>query len=276
MSVMVLVLLLQACSTLTLGYNRAATLSYWWLDSQLDLNETQSLQVRNDLDELHRWHRREALPRYAGLLQNWERLAAQDITAAQACEQADQVRAQLLQVAQRSTRALVVLGQSVRPEQVAHLRSQHSKDNRRFRDDYVTAPQSGLAERSKRMVSRLEMFYGTLEPAQRQLVQEHLQRGSFDGALVLTERERRQADVVQAIAAIQANPAQGAAIVESVIRRSVESPSARYRATSRQWQREACELVAAVHNSSTPSQRQQAAQALRTYTGDFTLLARQD
>lgn len=271
-----LVLLLQACSTLTLGYNRAATLSYWWLDSQLDLNETQSLQVRNDLDELHRWHRREALPRYAGLLQTWERLAAQDITAAQACEQADVVRAQLLQVAQRSTRALVVLGQSLKAEQVEHLRRQHSKDNQRFRDDYVTAPQSGLAERSKRMVSRLEMFYGTLDPTQRQLVQAHLQRGSFDGALVLAERERRQADVVQAIAAIQATPAQGAAIVETVLKRAVESPSARYRAASRQWQREGCELVAAVHNSSTPLQRQQAAQALRSYTGDFTLLAQQD
>lgn len=271
-----LVLLLQACSTLTLGYNRAATLTYWWLDSQLDLSETQSLQVRSDLDDIHRWHRREALPRYAGLLQHWERLAVQDITAAQACEQAEQVRSQLLLVAQRSTRALVVLGQSLRPEQVEHLRRQHTKDNQRFRDDFVSAPHSGLAERSKRMVSRLEMFYGTLGPAQRQLVREHLQRGSFDGGLALTERERRQADVVQAIAAIQNAPAQGAAIVEAVIRRAHESPSARYRAASRQWLREGCELVAAVHNSSTPAQRLQAAQALRAYTGDFTLLAQQD
>ena len=67
-------LLLQACSTLTLGYNRAATLSYWWLDSQLDLNEVQSQQLRTDLDTLHRWHRREALPQYAELLQRWDRL----------------------------------------------------------------------------------------------------------------------------------------------------------------------------------------------------------
>lgn len=271
-----LVLLMQACSTLTLGYNRAATLSYWWLDSQLDLTETQSLQVRNDLEDIHRWHRREALPRYAELLNHWERLAAQDFTAAQACEQADVVRSQLLQVAQRSTRALVVLGQSVRPVQVEHLRRQQAKDNSRFRDDFVTAAQSGLAERSKRMIRRLEMFYGTLEPAQRQLVQTHLQRGSFDGALALAERERRQADVLQAIAALQANPAQGHAIVEAVIQRAIASPSPRYRAASRQWQREGCELVAAVHNSSTPAQRKLAAEALRSYTGDFTLLAQQD
>ena len=51
---LVTLLLLQACSTLTLGYNRAATLGYWWLDSQLDLNEVQSQQLRTDLDALHR------------------------------------------------------------------------------------------------------------------------------------------------------------------------------------------------------------------------------
>jgi hypothetical protein len=269
-------LLLQACSTLTLGYNRAATLSYWWLDSQLDLNETQSQQVRADLDELHRWHRREALPRYAGVLQSWEQLARQDINAGQACEQFEAARAQLLQTAERSARPLAQLGQSVSPAQREHLQRQQTKDNLRFREDFVDAPRFGLEQRVKRLIDRLEMFYGRLEPAQRRLVQDHLARGSFDGNVALAERERRQADVLQTITAIQANPAQGPALVRAVVQRAVDSPATRYRNASRQWQREGCELVAALHNSSTAAQRQNVAENLRSYTGDFTLLAQQD
>lgn len=273
---LLMVLLLQACSTLTLGYNRAATLSYWWLDSQLDLNETQSLRLRADLDELHRWHRREALPRYANVLQSWGQLAQQDINAAQACEQFEAARTQLLQIAERSARPLAQLGQSISPAQIEHLKRQHAKDNQRFREDYVDAPKAGLEKRVKRLIERLEMFYGRLDPAQRRLVQDHLGRGSFDGQVALAERERRQTDVLQTIAAIQANPEQGPALVQVVVQRAVDSPSTRYRNASRQWQREGCELVAALHNSSTMAQRQSVTENLRDYTGDFTLLAQQD
>ena len=107
-------------------------------------------------------------------------------------------------------------------------------------------------------------------------MRDHLARGSFDGNIALAERERRQADVLQTIAAIQANPAEGQALVRAVVQRAVDSPAVRYRTASRQWQREGCELVAALHNSSTAAQRQSVAENLRNYTGDFTLLAAQD
>ncbi len=273
---LLVVVLLQACSTLTLGYNRAATLSYWWLDSQLDLTEAQSQQLRADLDELHRWHRREALPRYATLLQNWEQLAPHNITATQACEQFELARSLLLQIAHRGARPLAQLAQTVTPTQREHLQRQNAKDNKGFRDDFVDPPQSGLARRVKRLTERLETFYGPLDLTQRRLVQEHLGRGSFDGQLAMAERERRQADVLRTITAIQTSPAQGPALVQAAVWRAVESPSARYLAASRQWQREGCELIAAMHNSSSPAQRQQLIETLRSYTGDFTLLARQD
>ena len=92
----------------------------------------------------------------------------------------------------------------------------------------------------------------------------------------MAERERRQADVLRTITAIQMSPAQGPALVQAAVWRAVESPSARYLAASRQWQREGCELIAAMHNSSSPAQRQHLIETLRSYTGDFTLLARQD
>lgn len=271
-----LVLLLQACSTLTLGYNRAATLGYWWLDGQLDLNDTQSQQLRADLDTLHRWHRREALPQYAELLQRWEQLTAQDITPAQACEQFEAARTLLVPIATRSAQPLAQLGQSLSREQLDHLRRQQAKDNQRFKQDFVDAPQNGLDKRVSRLIDRLEMFYGRLDASQRRLVRDHLARGSFDGAVALAERERRQNDVLQTVTALQAAPAQGAALVQAVVQRSLDSPSSTYRNASRQWQREGCALIAALHNSSSPAQRANVAARLRDHMGDFTLLAQQN
>lgn len=271
-----MLLLLQACSTLTLGYNRAATLTYWWLDSQLDLTETQSQQLRTDLDELHRWHRRDALPRYTQLLTGWERLAGQNVTASQACEQFESARALLLQIAERSTQPLVQLGLSVSPAQREHLSRQHAKDNRRFREDFVLPPGFGLDKRAQRLTDRLEMFYGRLTPDQQHLVRDHLARGSFDGTLALAERERRQADVLRAIIDMQAAPAQSAQLVRAVVQRAIDSPSPQYREAARQWQQQGCALMAALHNSTTPLQRQKLLESLRAYSGDLTLLAQQN
>ena len=67
--------------------------------------------------------------------------------------------------------------------------------------------------------------------------------GSFDGAVALAERERRQNDVRQTVAALQATPAQGAALVQAVVQRSLDSPSSTYRNASRQWQREGCAIT---------------------------------
>ncbi|OZA53192.1 MAG: hypothetical protein B7X79_19315, partial [Acidovorax sp. 17-64-282] len=62
-------LLLQGCSTIKLAYNQVPHLAYWQLNSYLDLSETQTDRVRDELGDLHQWHRGIMLPRHAELLQ---------------------------------------------------------------------------------------------------------------------------------------------------------------------------------------------------------------
>lgn len=269
--------LLQACSTVSLGYNRAQGLAHWWLDGQVDLDEAQSAMVRTELARLHRWHRREALPRYAELLQRWQAMAPGELSAQQACAEYARARDLLLEGLPRVAPGLASLAQSLGPEQLAHLQRQHAKANQGFRDDYLGRPAKVLDRRAKRLRERLEMFYGPLDAEQQRLVRERLAQGSFDATRVLEERERQQADMVQTALATRGQPDVVALrLVQAAMGRALDSPLAGYPAQLRAWTQETCELVALVHQRSNPQQRQAAAQALRGHADELLRLAQQD
>src|SRR5882724_11445070 len=52
---------LAGCSAIKLGYNNLDHLAYWWLDSYVDFSGEQGTQVRENLAQLHQWHRTEEL-----------------------------------------------------------------------------------------------------------------------------------------------------------------------------------------------------------------------
>ena len=93
---------LGACSTVKLAYNNLPEVSYWWLDAYLDFDGSQTPKLRDELAQLQVWHRQNELPRVAGLLQEAQAMAPGDVTAAQACRMADQIRERLLAVAERA------------------------------------------------------------------------------------------------------------------------------------------------------------------------------
>ena len=63
-------LTLTGCGAVRLAYNNAPDLTYWWLDGFLDLDSAQSARLRNDLNALQAWHRKEELPAVAEMLKN--------------------------------------------------------------------------------------------------------------------------------------------------------------------------------------------------------------
>lgn len=268
-----LVLVVAGCSLASLGYNRAATLAYWWLDGYVDLMPEQGRRVRDALDELHRWHRVNELPRYAARLRDWQTLARQDLTAERACREFDTVRTLLLPVGERTLEPLATLAASLGAEQLVHLQREQNKSNREFRRDFLT-PDHGLDERVKRQVRRIESFYGSLTAEQRGLLRTHLARSSFDAGRVLRERERRQHDVVRAVQLARSGAPQDA--VRGVWQRLLDSPTPGWTAYAATLTREGCEAFAALHNSTTAAQRERAAQALAGYEREFVTLAGQD
>src|SRR5215469_338870 len=93
--VLVLVGWLAACSAIKLAYNNLPEVSYWWLDSYVDFDSTQTPRVRDELTQVLEWHRQNELPKVIDLLRQTRTLAADDVTPAQACELVDSIQTRL-------------------------------------------------------------------------------------------------------------------------------------------------------------------------------------
>ena len=267
---------LSACSAARLAYNQAPSLTYWWLDGHVDLNNGQSEQLRQDIDAFFEWHRREALPAYAELLRTWQPLALQDLDADQVCAQWNALRAHIDRAADRAAAPMARLAQGLTPAQLDHQRRHQGKSNQGFERDFVRGNEAQRQrKRLATTVDRSERLYGRLSPEQRELVRDWLQRSPWDPERTLAERQRRQADLLQTVTDIQARPDQAESLVAAHIRRIGQSPTEGYPAYSQALIRHGCAQFAALHNSTTLQQRERALRTLRTYEEDLLSLAGQ-
>ena len=71
--VLAFAILLAACSSLRLAYNNGDTLLYWWLDAYVDFDSEQKSEVKQDIGEFFRWHRKTQLQDYVQFLQKAQR-----------------------------------------------------------------------------------------------------------------------------------------------------------------------------------------------------------
>ena len=290
---------LGACSTARLAYNQAPNLIYWWLDGYADFNGAQSAQARQDIDSFLAWHRSNELPVYARQLQQWQTLATQDITPAQACAQFDVLLAAAQRVSERGLEPLTRLALRLTPEQLAHLQRHQTKSNESFEKDFLRgSPEQRLRQRVDPSVSRNEMLYGRLSPAQRELLRNSLQQSPWDAQTTQQERLRRQADLRQTVQTIQTaqngaapgasngngngngtenGPVSAAALDASrgYLARVLRSPTPGYPAYSQAQVQHGCAQFAALHNTTTPEQRAHAVGVLKGYEDDLRALIAQ-
>ena len=268
-------LLLGACSTTRLAYNQAPSLLYWWLNDWVDFTEAQSAPMRQELEQWVAWHRSSELPIYIRQFQHWQTLAPQDLSAAQVCSEFEAVRAAVQRMGERSVAPLTRLGQQLSREQMAHLQRQQEDSNTEFEDEYLRGtPQQRMKRRLDKAVSRSETLYGRLSPAQRERVQRGLQASPWDPQQTQLERLRRQRDLLQTIATLQAPPASSTPdeLGRGYLNRLLNTPTAGYNANSAALVQHGCAEFAALHNSTTLEQRANAVRVLKGYEDDLRAL----
>ncbi len=267
---------LAGCSAVKLGYNNLPELAWWWLDGYMDFNDAQRVPVKDELARLHQWHRSTELPRYAELLARLEQMAAADITPEQVCKMADEGRLRFVALASQSEAAIVSVAPTLTPEQLRHLAERYERNARDFRKEWVDIPLAERRERHyKQFLQRMEDTYGRLDEAQRTVLRQRIEASRFDPAQILSEMRRRHADTLQTLRQLRAGvpPQEARLLVKALVDRGQSPPDAaamRYREISLE---DNCALVAAVHNATTPAQRQSAARRLRAYQRDLADLA---
>jgi hypothetical protein len=273
---LVAALALGGCSAVRLGYNNAPSLTYWWLDGYMDFDGSQSLRLRDDLQSLQDWHRKEELPQLADTLKNLQAAAPGNVTPEQVCTLAVYLEARLQTVLDRSATTAVAIAPTLKPPQLDHLARALDKRNVEWREEWLDGtPAQRTERRMKKLLERAESFYGRVSDEQRALLLSQLDSSGFDPALQYREMLRRQQDILQTLRALRAGNAPEIHVqaeVRALVTRSLQSPDVAFKQYTDRIRNQACQSIAAFHNSTSPAQRAKLAQALQGYEADARAL----
>ena len=272
--------LLTACSAVKLAYNQGPELAYLRLDGYFDFNDAQTVRVKEELHQVQRWHRSTQLPAYIESVKKWQALLPGEVTEAQVCDIADDIRAKLLAISSRAEPAVAELAPTLDKSQLAFLQRKFTKLNREYQEDFLEgSAQHRIDKRLKKAVSRAEMLYGSLDDKQVGLLRTQVAQSVFDAQVSLAEHQRRQQDALQTLTPLiggAGTPAQARTAVRGYFERSLNSPNPAYRSYQDRLTRDNCKTLAVLHNSTTTAQRAKAVATLGDYGRDFKILAGQD
>lgn len=271
-----LLVFLGGCSAVRIGYNNAPALAYWWLDSYIDFNDAQTVQVRDSLGALQAWHRKTELPAYADLLRQMQGLASGPVTPQQVCGFSKPIRQHVQRLGEQAAEGMSRVVPTLTPEQLRHLALQFDKHNQTWREEWLDGtPAERSARRLKKAVERAQNFYGRLEEPQLAILRQSVSSPTFDVRLAWRERLRRQQDML-GLFKEHGNGDRTTHVkaeVLALLQRSLTSPDAAYRDQFEQMLSESCRTLAALHNSTNAAQRRQLLEKLQTYEADARALA---
>jgi len=270
-----LILLMQGCSAVRLGYNNAPQLAYWWLDGYFDFDRAQSGKVRADLQTLLNWHRKEEVPLLEQQLARLQVLAPQDISPDQVCSVYADLQARAVSAMDSAASTLAATAVTLQEPQLQYLDRAFEKKDREWREEWLEGTAEERAERRlKRAVEWSEWFYGSLSTAQVAMLTGRFANSQFDPQIQHREKLRRHQDLQATLRGLQGKPlAQAQADMRALLSRTVVSADIAYRKHLEMLVQENCVTVAALHNSSTPRQRARLVKTLQGYQADAQALA---
>lgn len=269
-------LALGGCSVARLGYSSAPSLTYYWLDSYFDFDSAQTLVMRERLQALQDWHRKEELPQIAELLKNLQPYATQNVAPDQVCKLygfvVDRAQAPLNYLAP----AIASLAGTLSQAQITHIQGEFDRRNQEWREEWLDVRASKRQERrQKQIAERMEMLYGRLNDTQLGLIKALSDSNAYDPQRQYAEMLRRQQDSIQTLNLIRTNALpqpQATAEIQNLLVRSLQSPEPAYRSYAEGARQLGCKAVAEVHNSATAEQRQKMLKNLQGYEADARAL----
>lgn len=269
--------LLGGCSVLRITYPQVPTLAYWMIDDYVDFTSAQTTAVRENIGRVYAWHRGTQLPVYAALLQRAQAEVLSDVTPAQVCRWADEIRAQGYKVFEQALPAVAEQALVLDAKQLAHMQARFDKTNDDFRADYMQPDRRERQQAAlKRTIDRLEIFYDKIDDAQRAEVVRAVAASPFDAERWLADRIARQQAVLQTLARLQrerASPAQAQAALRALAEQVQFSAKPAMREAQERLKRYSCEFVARFQNGATAKQRQFAAARFKGWEDDVRALA---
>jgi hypothetical protein len=278
--VLAFAILLAACSSLRLAYNNADTLLYWWLDAYVDFDSGQKADIKQDIGEFFRWHRKTQLQDYVQFLQKAQRqLHANPTTADLTADYVD-IRDRTEALLLRSAPDIAELALSLKPEQLAAMEKKFAKNNADFRKKNMKGDAEDQNKfRFKKSMEQFELWFGGFSDEQEAIIRKASDARPLDNALWLDERMRRQLKIMNLARKImKEQPSKQVATqwVEELIRLGFD----RFGIPERKaffdgYTQSTLELVHTVVRISTPEQKAHAHKRMEGWIKDLNTLAAQ-
>jgi hypothetical protein len=267
---------LGGCTALQLTYNNAGTLAFWWMDDYFDFDKTQSQQVRTEVAEMARWHRREELPLLAELLENAQALAQTQPNASQICALYERSFLRMHALVEHALPAMAAVAPTLRTSQLKNLAAKYDKNNRKWREEWLNADSDSLDKRTQKIRERLEDFYGPLSPGQLRQLQQRMEASGLDEHQHYRELVRRQQETLRTLDGLRGeSTASAQAALIKTMKEYFQSSDPAYRAYRDRSVAQTCEAMAQLHASATPQQRNNLVRKLQAYAQDLQALRAQ-
>lgn len=263
---------LAGCGTQLL-YNRLDTLLYFYISSQVSLQDPQAKDLKRQLQDFLDWHRRNELPRYAEFA---EALAtdAQHALGRDRIDLAGQNietfwRESVLRGGPDAARWLQQLALPQREELFASL----AEDDADLRTELCTdSAEKRSKRRDKTFISTVEDWVGRLSEQQRTLVRQRLVTLTPTGCGWVEQRAAQRAELRHAVDTAASDPAYA-----QTLARLMAQPEDRwdrqYRASFEANRARVIDLLAALDVTFTAKQRRRLSARLLDFARDFRELA---
>ena len=284
-NVVILFILAGACAILTgcsagrLAYGNGETLSYWWVDSYIDLDAQQGAAAKASIASLFEWHRRTQLPEYVQWLGMIEKRLQGPATAEYIDADVAGLKQRLRRMTERAAPALADLAMALQPAQIDRLRSKLASGNEAYRGEHV---EGDVVERQDRrfrkVLKQAEYWFGDFTDAQEAQIRAASDARPLDPERVYADRLQRQQALIAMLHKIRIDKLTreaAAGLIKAALdpERQHEGP-ADAQAFFDAVQVANNRLVLVILNSTTTAQRAKAATMVRRWMRDLKALSR--
>jgi len=270
--------LLAGCSALRLGYANGDTVTYWWLNSYIDINEEQKPWVRQDIERLFTWHRKTQLGEYAQYLEQVQQRLQHPVKPDDVMQDYAGIKKRSLVFIDKALPELTRLAMDLQPEQIARLEKKFASNNEAYRKEYL---RGNLEDRQlfrfKKVMKQAEYWFGNFTSEQEAQIRKASDARPLDNELWAEERRQRQQELLRILRKIQSDkPSREAvsAMLRQYVERSFDNFTyAEHKEFFDGMRAGSANMVAVIANVATQEQRDHARERLQKWIDDCRALA---
>jgi hypothetical protein len=260
---------LAGCSGVRMVYDNVDAFIRWRMLQFLDVHGEQADELDERIARFLRWHRTQALPKYARDAEAASRRMSDGLSSEDLVWGYDVALAHVKESLREAVDQVAPLLDRLTPEQLQHMEQRVAEENRKFaRENLRGSERERRERRAQRIIERMEEWVGTLSKAQVERVKQFSARAPLLEEMRDRDNRRLQAEVIAIIRAREARKRLGERVANWERGRD---PA--YVAARAANQQEFYALLLDLDRLGTREQRGRIAAELRRYADEFRHLA---